>query len=109
MSERVILSKLQTKKLLCVLMHITAKDAVTGKSNEITEPLDFRFFSYDGETFERLPSTKCDHDYTLGLANYRGLPLTTGSNANSNCYVKSEVYNFENNQWNDAPDYPFNA
>ena len=84
-----------------------AKNAVTGK---LTKIIYFNFSpSFDGQTFQRLGSTKCDHDYTLGLANYRGSPLTTGSGANSNCFVKSEVYNFENNQWNDASDYPFNA
>merc|ERR1712131_350833 len=33
--------------------------------------------------------------------------MTTGSAGNSACYVKSEIYNFENNEWNDASDYPY--
>ena len=65
------------------------------------------FFSFDGEDFELAASTECDHKNTYGLANYRGTALTTGSHSNSNCFVRTEVYNLETNQWNDAPDYPF--
>jgi len=64
---------------------------------------------FDGENFETVAASTCDHDLTLGLANYRGSPMTTGSNQNSDCYVKTEIYNFENNQWNDAPDYPYSS
>ena len=64
------------------------------------------FLSFDGNNFETVALTKCDHDYTLGLANYRGSPMTTGSRWSSDCGIKTEVYSFENNRWNDAPDYP---
>ena len=67
------------------------------------------FLSFDGDNFESVALSNCDHDYTLGLANYRGSPLTTGSALNSGCYVKTEVYNFEINQWNNAPDYPYSS
>ena len=67
------------------------------------------FFSFDGDNFETVASSTCDHDYTYGLANYRGSPMTTGSYWNSDCYVKTEIYDFENNRWNDAPDYPFST
>ena len=67
------------------------------------------FLSFDGDTFETIAASTCDHDYTLGLANYRGSPMTTGSYTNSDCYVKTEIYNFERNQWNDAPDYPYHS
>ena len=67
------------------------------------------FLSFDGDNFETIASSTCDHEWTLGLANYRGLPMTTGSYYNSDCYVETEIYNFENNQWNDAPDYPYSS
>ena len=65
--------------------------------------------SFDGDNFETLAASKCDHEMTLGLANYRGSPMTTGSLSNSDCYVKTEIYNFETDQWNDAPDYPYSS
>ena len=67
------------------------------------------FLSFDGDNFETVADSTCDHDKTLGLANYRGSPMTTGSHINSDCSVKTEIYNFENNQWNDAPDYPYSS
>ena len=65
------------------------------------------FHSFDGDKFETVAATNCDHDYTYGLANYRGSPMTTGSGLYSDCYVKTEIYDFDNNRWNDAPDYLF--
>ena len=67
------------------------------------------FLSFDGENFETFALSSCDHDWTLGLANYRGSPMTTGSYYISDCYVKTEIYNLEANRWNDAPDYPFSS
>ena len=67
------------------------------------------YLSFDGENFETIARSNCHHDITMGLANYRGSPMTTGSRFHSDCYVKTEVYNFETNQWNDAPDYPFDS
>ena len=69
----------------------------------------FYFFSFDGDNFEIVAPSKCDHDVTLGLANYRGPPLTTGSLWNSDCWVKTEVYNFETSRWNDGPNYPLSS
>ena len=66
-------------------------------------------FRFDGESFKRLASSTCDHDRTLKLAKYRGSALTTGSAGNRDCFVKSEIYDFEANQWSDAPDYPFDT
>ena len=62
------------------------------------------FSRFDGETFETVASSKFNHDKT-GLADYLGSPLTTGSFEDFD--VRTEVYDFENNQWNDAPDYPY--
>ena len=67
------------------------------------------FLSFDGDNFETIALSKCDHSYTNGLANYRGSPMTTGSYRNSACYIKTEIYNFASNQWNDAPDYPYSS
>lgn len=63
--------------------------------------------SFDGEIFEPAESSKCIHAKTLGLANYRGKALTTGSFSKSSCYVRTEVYDLNTNQWFDAPNYPF--
>ena len=65
----------------------------------------FNISSFDGENFQKLAPSKCDHDFTYGLANYKGLALTTGSNKNSSCHVHTELYNFKTNQWTDAPDF----
>ena len=67
----------------------------------------FSIFSFDGENFENAGPSKCDHVWTYGLGNYRQMALTTGSKINSDCYVRTEIYNFETNQWSDAADYPF--
>ena len=65
------------------------------------------FFRYDGKTFETTANAKCQHDSTLGLANYRGKALTTGSRYSFACGNKTEIYDFESNQWDNAPEYPF--
>ena len=65
--------------------------------------------SFDGDNFETNASSKCNRAYTYGLANYRGSSMTTGSYWKSNCFVKTEIYNFESNRWNDAPDYPHSS
>ena len=68
------------------------------------------FLSFDGYNFDiTVALSTCEHDRTYGLANYRGSPMTTGSRDKSDCYVKTEIYNFESNQWNDAPDYPYSS
>ena len=66
------------------------------------------FLSFDGENFETVASSTCNHDYTYGVANYRGSPMTTG-HYNSDCGDKTEIYNFERNQWISAPDYPYSS
>ena len=67
------------------------------------------FLSFDGDNFETIASSKCHHRYTLGLANYRGSPMVTGSLYGSDCYVKTEIYDFENNRWNNAPDFYYGS
>ena len=64
--------------------------------------------SYDGENFDdSVAKSECDHDSTMGLANYRNMALTTGSKWVDDCGTKTEVYDFDSNQWSNAPDYPF--
>ena len=62
---------------------------------------------FDGENFESIASSKCNHDFTFGLANYRGSPFVTGSQQEAGCFVRTEIYNLGTDQWNDAPDYPY--
>ena len=66
-------------------------------------------FSFDGENYETVASSDCDHDWTFGLANYNGSALTTGSYYNSDCYNRTEIYDFGTNQWNNAPDYALSS
>ena len=67
-------------------------------------------FSFDGVDFTPAASTKCEH-FWGGLANYKGLALASGSYQSTDpaCYVRSELYDFNTNQWTDAPDYPFTS
>ena len=63
---------------------------------------------FDGANYRAMVSSKCDHYDTMGLAKYKGQALTTGgSNLSSECNLRTEIFNFEENQWNDGPDYPF--
>ena len=104
----VTLSQLRKKKLFSVLVSKTKKDAICKWKNYDLFEIIY-FLSFDGVNFETVTSSKCDHGYTLGLTNYRGSPMTTGSAHNTECFVKTEVYNFHINRWNDAPDYPFSS
>ena len=102
------LSQLQKKKLCCVSVTLTEKNAIC-KLKNINGFEMIYFLSFDGDTFETVKSSTCDHDFAFGLANYHGSPMTTGSNYNSGCFVKTEIYNFGTNKWNEAPDYPFGS
>ena len=68
------------------------------------------FYRFDGESFEEIASSECNHKWTTGLANYRGSALTVGSvYGHSNCRVKTEIYDFGTNKWIVSADYPFNS
>ena len=58
--------------------------------------------------FETSVRSNCDHYGTDGLAIYRGLPFTTGSNI-AGCYNTTEIFDIEEDQWNFSPDYPFHS
>ena len=102
------LSQLRKKKLCCVSILITQNNAICKLKNDNSFKIIY-FQSFDGDNFETVAASTCQHDQTYGLANYRGSPMTTGSRYYPYCSVKTEVYNFETNQWNDAPDYPFSS
>ena len=102
------LLQLRKRKLCCVSITITENNAICKLKNDDCFEMIY-FLSFDGDNFETVAASKCDHDYTFGLANYRGSPMTTGSYNYLDCYVKTEIYNFESNQWKDAPDYPFSS
>ena len=61
---------------------------------------------FDGVYFSYVASTRCDHN-AVGLANYKEMALTTGTLNSGGCGVKSELYDFNTNQWNYIEDFPF--
>ena len=101
------LSQLRKKKLCCVSVLRTVTDATCKLKNDDWFEMIY-FLRFDGENFETVASSKYNHDFT-GLANYGGSPLTTGSRNYFGFFVETEIYNFETNRWNDAPDYPFSS
>ena len=64
-------------------------------------------FSFDGDRFEEISDSKHSHRFTLGLANYQGMALTTGCDSRNE--FQSELLDLHNLQWFDAPDYPFSS
>ena len=69
-------------------------------------------FSFDGDFYHSMESSKYSHVNTDGLANYKNQALTTGCSSGDNdvqitCAVKTELLNMETLQWSDGPDYPF--
>ena len=66
-------------------------------------------FSFDGEFFHSAGSSKYAHDYTFGIANYKGKALTTGCSGNEVCYVKTELMDMNILSWSDGPDFPFTS
>ena len=57
--------------------------------------------------------SKYAHDFTFGLANYKGKPLTTGCagprmrNKDTECNFKTEIMDMTTLTWSDGPNYPF--
>lgn len=64
-------------------------------------------FSFDGENYQSLESSKYRHRGTLGLAYYQNYALTTGCDDSSSCFVKTELFDMEAQTWFDGPDYPY--
>ena len=70
-------------------------------------------FSFDGDFYHSVESSKYSHQNVYGLANYKNKAFTTGCqygtvNLPSEC-VKTELLNMETLQWSDGPDYPFTS
>lgn len=104
--EAVIFLKRQKKKFSCVSVTTILNNAVC-KLHTNAYYLINKSLRFDGESFELVNKSKCDHRSTYALANHRGSPFVTGSDDERyDCLVKTEIYNFGTNQWNDAPDYP---
>ena len=71
---------------------------------------NLNFFSFDGEFYQSVESSKYRHYYTLGLANYRGNGLTTGCyDSNAECSFKTEILDMTTLKWSDGPIYPFGS
>ena len=66
------------------------------------------FFSFDGQSYQSAGSSVYSHEFTLGMANYRGKALTTGCWGDS-CGVKTELMDMETLTWSAEPDYPFTS
>ena len=67
-------------------------------------------FSFDGENYHPVENSQYPHEYTIGLANYRGKALTTGcNNSNVECSLKTEIMDMATLKWSIGPDYPFSS
>ena len=110
--DHATLLQLRKKKLCCVSVPIAVTNTTAAAKCKFKNADWFEiiyFLSFDGDSFNSIKWSKCDHDLTYGLANYRGSPMTTGSYRNPDCWVKTELYNFGTDRWNDYPDYPFSS
>ena len=67
------------------------------------------FLSFDGQSYQSAGSSENSHDWTLGMANYRGKALTTGCVSGGSCAVKTELMDMETLSWSAGPNYPFTS
>ena len=67
------------------------------------------FLSFDGQSYQSAGSSEYSHDWTLGMANYRGRALTTGCSRGGSCAVKTELMDMETLSWSAGPNYPFTS
>ena len=65
------------------------------------------FFRFDGTTFKNEPSSKFSHRFVMALGSYRDSPFVTGNYASSTTGLKTEILNYNAQQWFEAKDYPF--
>ena len=67
-------------------------------------------FSFDGEYYNSVESTKYRHDYTYGLGNYNGKALAVGCySSNADCSFKAELLDMNTLEWSEGSDYPFGS
>ena len=65
-------------------------------------------FSFDGEVYREIDmKSRYEHHWTLGLANYKGIALTTGCNSFGACSFKTELLYITTERWYDGPDFPY--
>ena len=65
-------------------------------------------FSFDGQNFQSMKSSKYDHIRTTSLANYKNQVLTVScdeSYTSDSCGWSTELFDFETQKWSDGPQY----
>ena len=67
----------------------------------------FIVFSFDGYMYIPTEKSRYSHHWTLGLANYKGMALTTGCNSFGDCSFKTEFFHMTTLTWFDGPDFPY--
>ena len=57
-----------------------------------------------------MESTKYSHDFTMGLANYKGKAIAVGCNTdNADCSFATELFDMTSLKWSDGPLFPFGS
>ena len=68
------------------------------------------FFSFDGENYQSMESSKYSHGGTYGLGNYKGKVIIAGcAYDNIDCSFKTELFDMNTMEWSDGPDFPFGS
>ena len=63
---------------------------------------------FDGENYQSIESSKYSHQFTTGLANYKGKALAVGClDSNTDCSFATELFDLNTMKWSDGPDFPF--
>ena len=65
------------------------------------------FFSFDGESFQSVGSSKYSHVMTYGMANYRENAFTMGCAFGYDCADKTEIMDMRTLTWFETLNYPF--
>lgn len=87
---------------------MTVKKNASRKSFDPSLFMNHKFFSsFDGDVYRSVGSSSYAHQYTYGLANYKGKAFTTGCFFSSSCAVKTELMDMNTLTWSPGPDYPF--
>ena len=63
-------------------------------------------YSFNGATFKTEPSSNFPHYYAMALGSYRNSPFVTGQDSSTNG-LKTEILNYEEQNWQQVADYPF--
>ena len=66
------------------------------------------FFSFDGEYYHSIESSKYSHQMACALGNYKGKALAVGCyTENADCSFATELLDMNTLKWSDGPDFPF--